>query len=91
MALLAPLEAVTAASALFLFLALVTGVLTSLHQEAEAELRNHHQTEAEEAFLSQPNRHPHRMIHYGHYVFRSPPPLQRLILESIRNRNRRFS
>ena len=65
----------TAASALFLFLALVTGVLTSLRQEAEAELRNHHQGEAEEAFLSQPNRHPHRMIHYGHYVFRSPPPL----------------
>ena len=65
----------TAASALFLFLALVTGVLTSLRQEAEAELRNHHQAEAEEAFLSQPDRHPHRMIHYGHYVFRSPPPL----------------
>lgn len=65
----------TAASALFLFLALVTGVLTSLRQEAEAELRNHHQAEAEEAFFSQPDRHPHRMIHYGHYVFRSPPPL----------------
>jgi len=64
-----------AASVLFLILALVTGVLTSLRQEAEAALRNHHQAEAEEAFLSQPDRHPHRMIHYGHYVFRSPPPL----------------
>mgnify|MGYP002129840370 CR=1 FL=1 len=33
------------------------------------------QAEAEAAFLSQPARHPHRMVHYGHYVLRTPAPL----------------
>lgn len=30
------------------------------------------QQTAEQRFLSQPDRHPHRMVHYGHYVFRNP-------------------
>ena len=37
--------------------------------------RLHLQEQSEETFLSQPDRHPHRMVHYGHYVFRAPPPL----------------
>ena len=42
---------------------------------AEAMERAEHQAEADTAFLSQPDRHPHRMVHYGHYVYRVPPPL----------------
>ncbi len=42
---------------------------------SEAEERAHHQAEADSAFLSQPDRHPHRMVHYGHYVYRLPAPL----------------
>ena len=45
----------------------------------EREERRHHQLEAEEQFLQQPDRHPHRMVHYGHYVYRTPSPLAVLI------------
>lgn len=43
-------------------------------KEAEHE-RTHLQEDAEARFLDQPDRHPHRMVHYGHYVFRTPSPL----------------
>jgi ABC-2 type transport system permease protein len=66
-----------AASVLFLLLAVVTLVVTALRISHETTLRAHHQAEAEAAFLAQPDRHPHRMIHYGHFVFRTPPPLAR--------------
>jgi ABC-2 type transport system permease protein len=52
-----------------------TTVLGTLRMHSEAADRVHHQNQAEAAFLSQPARHPHRMVHYGHYVFRTPPPL----------------
>jgi len=42
--------------------------------EAQRE-REHHQSHAEETFKSQPDRHPHRMVHYGHYAFRTPSAL----------------
>ncbi len=61
--------------ALFLALLLSVSVLTTLRMQAEAEERTHHQAESEETFLSQPDRHPHRMVHYGHYLFRTPMPL----------------
>jgi ABC-2 type transport system permease protein len=41
----------------------------------EAQVRASYQQEAEEAFRNQPARHPHRVVHYGHYVFRNPAPL----------------
>jgi ABC-2 type transport system permease protein len=53
----------------------VTSVLTASRIVAEQEARHHQQEQSEEAFLTQPDRHPHRMVHYGHYVFRAPPPL----------------
>jgi ABC-2 type transport system permease protein len=56
-------------------LMLATTVLTTLRMQGETAERLHHQAEAEAAFLSQPARHPHRMVHYGHYVFRTPAPL----------------
>ncbi len=58
-------------------LLVATTVLTTLRMQGEAAERAHHQAEAEAAFLSQPARHPHRMVHYGHYVFRTPAPLAR--------------
>lgn len=42
---------------------------------AEAAERLHYQQQADEAYRAQPDRHPHRMVHYGHYVFRTPTPL----------------
>ena len=56
-------------------LLVATTALTTLRVQGEAAERAHHQAEAETAFLSQPARHPHRMVHYGHYVFRTPAPL----------------
>lgn len=56
-------------------LLLATSVLTALRMDDARHERLHQQREAEQAFLSQPDRHPHRMVHYGHYLFRSPPPL----------------
>ena len=66
-----------ALSAVLLFALLLTstGVATALRMNNEHHERTEQQTAAEETFLSQPDRHPHRMVHYGHYVFRVPPPL----------------
>ncbi|MCY4283566.1 MAG: DUF3526 domain-containing protein [Gammaproteobacteria bacterium] len=52
-----------------------TSVVTALRMSAEHHGRTQQQAAAEETFLAQPDRHPHRMVHYGHYVFRVPPPL----------------
>jgi len=63
------------AAVLFLLLLILTTVLSTARFAAERHERLHHQQDAEESFLSQPDRHPHRMVHYGHYVFRTPTPL----------------
>lgn len=49
--------------------------ITRASNNDTAHQREHMQSEAEHNFKDQPDRHPHRMIHYGHYVFRSLPPL----------------
>ncbi len=59
----------------FALLLAATSLVTALRMSKESHDRAHRQAAAEEAFLSQPDRHPHRMVHYGHYVFRIPPPL----------------
>lgn len=56
-------------------IAIVSALTSSSFVIAEAAERAEHQAEADNAFLNQPDRHPHRMVHYGHYVFRVPPPL----------------
>lgn len=56
-------------------LILVTSTLTALRVAEEAQLRAARQASAEATFKAQPDRHPHRMVHYGHYAFRTPPPL----------------
>ncbi len=50
-------------------------VVNSIALLEEAHQREHQQQTAEQTFLDQPDRHPHRMVHYGHYAFRTPPPL----------------
>jgi len=61
--------------ALFVVILVSVSFLTALRIQAETTEREHHQSDAEQTFLAQPDRHPHRMVHYGHYVFRTPVPL----------------
>ncbi len=63
------------ALAIFALLLTTTSLVTSLRMGEEQRERTEQQASAEDYFLSQPDRHPHRMLHYGHYVFRAPPPL----------------
>ncbi len=67
----------SALAALFAVVLIIVApsVLTAIRFTEERHERAHQQEAAEETFLSQPARHPHRMVHYGHYVFRTPPPL----------------
>lgn len=60
---------------IFLGLLVATSIFTGLRISEAQHSREHQQDVAEETFLAQPDRHPHRMVHYGHYAFRSPPPL----------------
>ena len=60
---------------IFAVLLAAVSIATSLRMSEEYRQRSEQQALAEETFLSQPDRHPHRMVHYGHYVFRAPPPL----------------
>lgn len=53
----------------------VTGGLTVIRVGDESAKRIAQQQSAEATFFAQPDRHPHRMVHYGHYAFRAPPPL----------------
>jgi len=67
-----------AAAMLALFLVCIS-VFASLSQQAqEKNTRESLQIKAEETFRDQPARHPHRMVHYGHYVFRTPTALAAL-------------
>ena len=56
-------------------LVLVTLLATAQHMVSERASRDALQAKAEQAFREQPARHPHRMVHYGHYAFRRPAPL----------------
>lgn len=63
------------AFALLVLLTLVAVLSSWSHQRGNAELRARHQHEAEDAFGAQPDRHPHRVVHYGHFIFRPLGPL----------------
>lgn len=64
-----------AAAVLSLILLVSAIAVTYDRVQAQAAQRSELQAAAETAFTTQPDRHPHRMVHYGHYVFRAPPPL----------------
>ncbi|WP_416366236.1 hypothetical protein [Sphingomonas aerolata] len=54
-----------------LVLLTLAAVLSSWsHQRGIAELRTRHQQVAAAAFKAQPDRHPHRMVHYGTFIYR---------------------
>lgn len=64
-----------AASVVVMLLLLTSWVTTFVQVQSEREARAQLQKTAENTFRNQPARHPHRMVHYGHYVFRVPAPL----------------
>ncbi|ATY32815.1 ABC transporter permease [Sphingomonas psychrotolerans] len=63
------------AFALLVLLTLVAVATSWSHQRGVAELRARQQAAAEAAFDAQPDRHPHRVVHYGHFIFRPLGPL----------------
>jgi ABC-2 type transport system permease protein len=63
------------ACVLLVLLTLVAVASSWAHQRGIEDLRARHQHEAEQAFDAQPDRHPHRMVHYGTFIFRSPSAL----------------
>ncbi len=61
---------------LALLLIVIASTFSTIVQvNTERTLRENFQANAEQIFKEQPDRHPHRMVHYGHYVFRAPAPL----------------
>ncbi|MFG6414306.1 DUF3526 domain-containing protein [Roseateles sp. DC23W] len=61
--------------ALLLLLGTVAA-FTAWDQRGAAQAdRQRHQTQVDQEFDGQPDRHPHRMVHYGHFVFRPLNPL----------------
>lgn len=62
------------AAVLSLLLLTVLTLLAALnayeHQRNVNAQRAHYQLEANQEFETQPDRHPHRVVHYGHFLFR---------------------
>ena len=56
--------------ALLLVLAVVATFTALDSRRTAVEERAAHQTQVDREFEAQPDRHPHRMVHYGHFVFR---------------------
>jgi ABC-2 type transport system permease protein len=63
------------AVALVLTLSVVAALTSIAHRGQGDALRARFQSDADAAFDGAPARHPHRMVHYGHFVFRPLPPL----------------
>ncbi len=63
------------AFALLILLTLVAVVSSWSHRQRIADLRARHQQAAADAFDAQPDRHPHRVVHYGSFIFRPLGPL----------------
>jgi ABC-2 type transport system permease protein len=53
-----------------LLLSAIAAISSAGHMGAERDLRAAQQVETDELFKAQPDRHPHRMVHYGTYVYR---------------------
>jgi ABC-2 type transport system permease protein len=56
-------------------LAAVAGIAGAARHRAESEQRNRYQDMVGRQFREQPDRHPHRVSHYGYLVFRPRAPL----------------
>lgn len=53
-----------------LLLSAIAAISSASHMGAERDLRAAQQVETDALFKAQPDRHPHRMVHYGTYVYR---------------------
>ena len=53
-----------------LLLSATAAVSSASHMSGERATRAAHQVETDALFEAQPDRHPHRMVHYGTYVYR---------------------
>jgi ABC-2 type transport system permease protein len=60
---------------LLMLLSAVAALTSIAHRDQGDALRTRFQADADSAFDGAPARHPHRMVHYGHFVFRPLPPL----------------
>lgn len=60
---------------LLAMLALVSTLVSYHHMRGAEDYRARQQAAAQEAFDAQPDRHPHRVVHYGHFVYRLPSSL----------------
>lgn len=56
-------------------LMLVATLTAHEHQHHANAERARYQAQANEQFAQQPDRHPHRVVHYGHFLFRPVNPL----------------
>jgi ABC-2 type transport system permease protein len=56
-------------------LSAVSVLVSITEQSRQLEERLHEQAESDAILAAQPDRHPHRMVHYGHYVYQTPSPL----------------
>ena len=66
--------AVLALAVLLLLWAVAAFTAWDRQQNIQAD-RSRRQAQADHAFQTQPDRHPHRMVHYGQFVFRPIQPL----------------
>ncbi|PND38283.1 ABC transporter permease [Paucibacter aquatile] len=64
--------------ALLLLLSAVACFTAWEQRSSAAAARARYQAQVDHEFESQPERHPHRMVHYGHFVFRPLSPLAAL-------------
>jgi ABC-2 type transport system permease protein len=59
-----------AASLLAVALVLTATLVSHEQRRSLMQARDHYQAMVDEQFKTQPDRHPHRMVHYGQFVFR---------------------
>ncbi len=60
---------------ILLLVSVFAALVSNVEVSSRAEERLAQQAEADAIFQEQPDRHPHRMVHYGHYVYRPASPL----------------
>lgn len=66
----------TRAAALLMLALLLTATLAAFEQrDAQEAARARAQATSDQAFLDQPERHPHRVVHYGQFALRPLGPL----------------
>jgi ABC-2 type transport system permease protein len=56
-------------------LSVIAALSSIAHRDNSDQMRARFQASADLEFDGQPARHPHRMVHYGHFVFRPLPAL----------------